>query len=573
MRWKIPVHTNPEPHPFGRLLVLVGTAGFSTWKQALKGRAMRKTLLYFGLLIVATVAFRSPLLNIPLERDEGEYAYIAWRLDYHELPYRDWIDQKPPVVFWLYRLALTFPFPDVASIHLLALLISALTASVLFLTLRRFTSEPWALAGAGLFALLAADPHVQGSSANTELFMLLPLVLAQWAFLYCGSENRRRYLWMFGCGLFVGLATACKQVAGLTWPLLVLLYPVFHERRKPGRSSAMFLLLSGLGAGVVWLGIAGYFKANHAFEDFVYGVFKHNLEYIQAVPWADQMRLLWNAVKLLAPTQAIAWVFAVLGIVGTYRQKRWMQFIFLLEWLLASAGGVSASGRFFPHYFQQLLPVLCVSATIGARMMAESARWKRIEVRFQYALFALAWFVIPIFFILPYWIATPEAAVDMIFPSNYFGEMQVIGRRLADTTKPGDKVFVFGADPEVLFYGRRASATRYIFLFPLYGPYSDAKQNQITTVEGLKNSPPAAILYLPNRLFFLKGTEQLLTQWTQSELLTNYTGDLWLASGADGSGHLYHGEGVKPPPEAAGKRVLGGLFLRRENRGGVNSAK
>src|SRR5690242_15181215 len=98
---------------------------------------MRKTLLYFGLLIMATAAFRSPLLNIPLERDEGEYAYIAWRLDYHELPYRDWTDQKPPVVFWLYRLALALPFPDVASIHLLALVISALTACVLFLILRR----------------------------------------------------------------------------------------------------------------------------------------------------------------------------------------------------------------------------------------------------------------------------------------------------------------------------------------------------------------------------------------------------------------------------------------------------
>jgi hypothetical protein len=206
-------------------------------------------------------------------------------------------------------------------------------------------------------------------------------------------------------------------------------------------------------------------------------------------------------------------------------------------------------------------------------MIAESERWKNIELRFQYAFFALAWFVFPICFILPYWVATPEEAADMIFPSNYFGKMQVIGRRLADTTLPGDKVFMFGAEPEVLFYARRPSATKYIFLFPLYGPYSDAKQNQIRTVEGLKNSPPAAIVYLPNQLFFLKGTEQLLTQWTQSELLTNCTGDLWLASGVDGSGHLYYGEGVKPPADAAGKRVLGGLFLRRENRGGVNSVK
>ena len=49
-------------------------------------------LLLTGGLLVIVAAVRAPLLPIPLERDEGEYAYIAWRLDYKELPYRDWID-------------------------------------------------------------------------------------------------------------------------------------------------------------------------------------------------------------------------------------------------------------------------------------------------------------------------------------------------------------------------------------------------------------------------------------------------------------------------------------------------
>lgn len=42
-------------------------------------------------LLILTI--KLPLLDIPLERDEGEYAYIAWRLDFNELPYRDWFNQ------------------------------------------------------------------------------------------------------------------------------------------------------------------------------------------------------------------------------------------------------------------------------------------------------------------------------------------------------------------------------------------------------------------------------------------------------------------------------------------------
>ena len=59
-------------------------------------------------LIILTAALHLPLLDIPLERDEGEYAYIAWRLGHNELPYRDWVDQKPPAVFYLYRFALIY---------------------------------------------------------------------------------------------------------------------------------------------------------------------------------------------------------------------------------------------------------------------------------------------------------------------------------------------------------------------------------------------------------------------------------------------------------------------------------
>src|SRR3954447_25412161 len=91
--------------------------------------------LVFGLmaLVLLTAALRLPLLDVPLERDEGEYAYIAWRLSHNELPYRDWVDQKPPAVFWVYRLALAVPVPPDRAIHLAALVFSAATACALFL--------------------------------------------------------------------------------------------------------------------------------------------------------------------------------------------------------------------------------------------------------------------------------------------------------------------------------------------------------------------------------------------------------------------------------------------------------
>ena len=131
--------------------------------SGLRGRPfVRQTILLVAVLVLITAAVRIPLLGVPFERDEGEYAYIAWRLGHNELPYRDWVDQKPPAIFWVYRAALTLPIDPIRAVHLTALLFSAASACALFFLGQRFMNQFWAFSTAALFALLSADPFAQG---------------------------------------------------------------------------------------------------------------------------------------------------------------------------------------------------------------------------------------------------------------------------------------------------------------------------------------------------------------------------------------------------------------------------
>src|SRR5688572_20295958 len=123
-------------------------------------------------LALGTVALRAPLFDLPLERDEGEYAYIAWRLGAGETPYLDWFDQKPPGVFFAYRAALSLPGDPVVTIRAVAALFSAGSAIALFALVRALLgSAPAAGVAALLYAFLSADPRMQGPIANTEIFM------------------------------------------------------------------------------------------------------------------------------------------------------------------------------------------------------------------------------------------------------------------------------------------------------------------------------------------------------------------------------------------------------------------
>jgi hypothetical protein len=97
------------------------------------------------------------------------------------------------------------------------------------------------------------------------------------------------------------------------------------------------------------------------------------------------------------------------------------------------------------------------------------------------------------------------------------------------------------------------------------------REKQIATAAEISSNAPVALLYLPNSLFN-RGTEQFLTTWTVKELVTHFSGDLWLAVDRDLRGHLYSGGGTNPPPETAGMRVRGGLFVRKPNTVDTNAA-
>jgi hypothetical protein len=232
-------------------------------------------------------------------------------------------------------------------------------------------------------------------------------------------------------------------------------------------------------------------------------------------------------------------------------------------WILTSLIAVSASGYFFPHYFQQLLPPLCLAAVMATERLPQSRLVTLARRRVATIVAGALLFFPPAVAIYPYLVTYSLAdTLHKIYPANFFELGPALGERLAQSTQPDDKVFIFGAQPELLFYARRASATRYIFLFPVYGLYPDALEKQKSVVEEVSAARPAAALYAPHALFFTPGTEQHLTRWTQEYLDRGYQPDAYVIRDKSRNMHLLTGSNGLPPIVPAGQRVQTILLLR-----------
>jgi hypothetical protein len=227
--------------------------------------------------------------------------------------------------------------------------------------------------------------------------------------------------------------------------------------------------------------------------------------------------------------------------------------------------GVSASGYFFLHYFQQMLPPLALAAATGAEWFNAIKLWKIIPVWGRRAALGLILAVLPAKTLWPFlFIYTPMEAVRNIYPGNFFAEMPTLAQRIENVTPSEAPVSIFGAEPELLFYAHRPSATRYMFLFPLYGPYGNVHNKQIAAATEIEHAQPSTAVYLPNVLFFVSGTDQYFAEWSVSYLKDNFYTDTWLTADEFGATHILQvttdgGSDSFP----AGQQLIGAILMRK----------
>src|SRR5262249_39341879 len=117
-----------------------------------------------ALLLVVAVALglRWPLASIPLERDEGEYAYIAQRWLRGDVPYRDAFDQKPPATFATYAIIFRLFGESIEAIHWGTQIYTLATLGFIAVLARWVGGTGAGWSAALLAALMTADEGVLG---------------------------------------------------------------------------------------------------------------------------------------------------------------------------------------------------------------------------------------------------------------------------------------------------------------------------------------------------------------------------------------------------------------------------
>jgi hypothetical protein len=491
------------------------------------------TALALLVVFALALALRYPIADVPLERDEGEYAYIAQRWLAGEVPYKDNFDQKPPGAFAAFALFMSTLGPSPAALHWGAQLYSLGTLALLYFLARRLFSAAAGAVAAALCTFMMADGTVYGNAANTETFMILPLtagMLTAWL-----TAERDSPGWAIATGALGAAALLCKQVA--LFNVLLLLGWVFWQARRRWLLSA--LLLAGLAA--VLLAVVGYFVAAGAGREFYDCVIGYNLAYAARVPLAEYPGAFFRVFsRMLIPFWPI-YVLAAVSAIGLLvrgfspRAGEGQPVLFAFLWLAAACLATATGGQFFPHYFITTLPPLSLIAAAGLVNLTNRIRpaWARLAAPALVVAGCILYGVSR----SPWYYLTPgeSGKCRMIYgDQNPFAESLAVADFVAENMPPDAPLFVAGSEPQIYYYAQRKCAGRYIFIYPLLTPFPGVRGRQQAALDELRRDLPPMIITVPTpaslRPFadtppdYLEGLDQLLADCYEVAAVLPYRG-------------------------------------------------
>src|SRR2546428_640656 len=266
-----------------------------------------------GLIVLGAAALRLRLLDVPLDRDEGEYGYFAQLLLQGVPPYAQAYNLKLPGIYGVYAAILAAFGQSPAAIHLGLLVVNAATTVLVLCVAAHLYNSTVAGSAAAVFAALSLGPRLYGIAAYAEHFVLLPALAGTLVLLRALESSRPRAF--LASGALFGLAVLVKQsgaafgLFGVVYTLLSGVSPGAHGDRRRRFLPAGAVVAGALAPLAL---VCAVLAGAGVFDRFWVWTVTYALHYASAVPLTAGLALFAHkAGELLAARGGAAWAGTV----------------------------------------------------------------------------------------------------------------------------------------------------------------------------------------------------------------------------------------------------------------------
>jgi hypothetical protein len=474
-----------------------------------------RAILWLLLILAVVTAIRIRLLDFPLQRDEGEFAYGGQLMLQGVCPYQAAYSMKWLGTDTAYALIMAVFGQTATGIHAGLILVSLATAGLVFLLTRRLCGNAAGVVAAGTYALLSINPANLGLAAHATHFVMLPALAG--VVLLQNLEDHTRSARIFFAGLLLGLAVTMKQ-SGAAFGLFAAVWVAWCELSSGNRCwRRLFMRLGWLALGgmLPLVLMCGIVTLTGDFNRFWLWTVQYARAYtsISTFGWGTVAWMLENVWDQCQAAPGLWGLAVVGGLLLLCKQTLPRPRFFIISFSLFSFLAVCPGWYFREHYFIQLLPAAGLLTAVAFDTI--SGVWARRKLPFSPATIPSAIFAIAAAWTLIQWrdiyfLLTPVQACRAVYASSPFPEAVEISRFLTSHCAPDVRILVMGSEPEIYFYSHRRSATGYIYTYPLMEPQPYAAAMRGEMIQEIERANPAYVVFV-----------NVHTSWQQNVTCTN----------------------------------------------------
>lgn len=461
--------------------------------------------LRIGLLSAAGLLLLT-LLSYPFGYDQSVFAVGGELMRRGAVPFRDFMDTKPPIIFIIYAFAGIIFGHHEWSIRAFDILYHCGVLFYLYKVFKRtLASEELAFTSVIIYVFLYVLSGFWWTS-QAESFALLPMIA-----LYDVSERASSGRSVIANGILAGLLATLLLLLKPTLIVAVgasVTYLLIYRSAKKLSGFTFSLgvvigFIASLGAFVLYMNATGATSNALQWLEWLRGYSSINnqsplLDYYREFP-----------VGLMA---AFGLSTVCIGAIGGYllskRSDRLPTYTHLLLHIVFGLSSILLERKFFPYQYIRMF--WAAVPFIGIGLVPLSKQWKQIVLSYRgsvsnflksaivfLGLGGIAFYTLaPRFFSQPlHWsslvLQGKDASDDVhtLFPKWFYSEEKEVVRTLAPTLKESDRIFLWGNSVELYFLFDRYAPAFGLTNTPLVTAWTPPQWKQ-QLLDSLKHTPP-----------------------------------------------------------------------------------
>ena len=419
-----------------------------------------------------------PILFFPIATDTAIFIQAGKIIANGGVPYVDFIDIKPPIIYYIYAFICNIFGSSEFGIHLFDYMIQLLTAFLLYKLVSKYTlSKSTAFWSTIVYSIIYT---VLGHNQTMQVESYVPILTM--GMITLSLNDDRKYLKIFLVGILAGFITGLKFTMGV-----IIFYQLFFDilsgERRMGvllRRSLFFVSGFVLSAFISFIPLIVYPSAREGFQNVYYylsiysqstifgNVLRDSLKAVAEI-FGDKLSLLLTITIFLGLSRSLK----VSDKEDNTNKMNSSSFIILI--LLSIS--VMIEKKYFLYHFSRLFSVYSIYAGIGLTYIIRTfnSNWKNSLLNKGIIVSTLVFLLLlsPV----PRWI-------NLLAPSYYFltdkqsyynyynredtqaillKEHKTVADFAKSNTKPGEKVMVISIASSIINYyiGERAD-TKYL---------------------------------------------------------------------------------------------------------------